>query len=128
METSSKRKWQIRAAVLAIFLVGALAGALALNVYHHRRPWNPRDGRRDRFEQIINRLDLSAEQRAQVEQIMKDARAQFIQIQQETQPRLGSVRQQTDDRMKAVLSPQQWEQWQQMTHGARGRRPRDRRP
>ncbi|MGE0131781.1 MAG: periplasmic heavy metal sensor [Blastocatellales bacterium] len=127
MENNNKRKWQIRAAVLLIFLLGFLAGALSLNVYHRQRSSFPRgSGGRERYEQMINRLNLTTEQRTQVDQIMKDARARMIEIRKQSEPRIGEARQQTDERMKAVLTPEQWSQWQRMMSEMRERRRRER--
>ncbi|MGH9936580.1 MAG: periplasmic heavy metal sensor [Blastocatellia bacterium] len=120
MEDNSKRKWQIRAAVLLIFLLGFLAGALVLNIYHKRRYGPPRGA--GRYEQVIDSLNLTAEQKAQVEQIMKETRVRMIEIRRQSEPRISEVRQQTDERLKAVLTPEQWAQWQRMTSEIRGRR------
>jgi Spy/CpxP family protein refolding chaperone len=120
METNSKRKWQIRGAVALIFLLGFLAGALVLNFYHKRRPWPPRGA--GRYEQVINSLNLTAEQKTQVEQVMSEARARMIEIRRQSEPQIGAVRQQTDERLKSALTPEQWEQWQRMTGEMRRRR------
>jgi len=120
METNSKRKWQIRAAVALIFLLGFLAGALVMNIYYRQRSALPRGA--GRYEQVINSLDLTAEQKAQVERIMADARARMIEIFKQSEPQIGAVRQQTDERLKAVLTPEQWEKWRRMTSEMRGRR------
>lgn len=126
MEDNRKRKWQIRAAVLIIFLLGFLVGALTLNMYHRQRSSFPRGlGGRERYEQMINRLNLTTEQRAQVDQIMKDARARMVEIRRQSEPRVSEVRQQTDERLKAVLTPEQWSQWQRMTSEMRERRRRE---
>ncbi len=120
MEDSNKRKWQIRGAVLAIFLLGFLAGALTLNIYHNQRRGS--GGRNNQYEEAINRLNLTAEQNAQVDQIMKEARARIIEIRRQSGPRIREVRQQTDERLKATLTPEQWQKWQQITAELRGRR------
>lgn len=123
MEDNSKRKWQIRAAVLLIFLLGFLAGALVMNIYHKQRR---EAGRGDWYEQVINRLNLTAEQKTQVEQIMKEARAQMIEIRKQSEPRVSEVRRQTDERLKTVLTPEQWSQWRQLTSERRERWRRER--
>ena len=48
MENKEQRKWQIRGAVLLIFLLGFLAGALTLNIYYHNRPPSFAGPRRER--------------------------------------------------------------------------------
>ena len=120
METNSKRKWQIRSAVALIFLLGFLAGALVLNIYYRQRSALPRGV--GRYEQVVNSLDLTPEQKAQVERIMTEARARMIEIRRQSEPHIGAVRQQTDDRLKAVLTPDQWDQWRRMTSEMRSRR------
>jgi Spy/CpxP family protein refolding chaperone len=120
MEENSKRKWQIRAAVALIFLLGFLAGALVLNIYNRRQSGAPFGA--GRYERIIESLDLTPEQKAQVEQVMNDARARMIEIRKQSSPRFREVRQQTDERMKTILTPEQWSQWQRMTSEMRGRR------
>lgn len=121
METNSKRAWQIRAAVLAIFVLGFAAGALTSRTYYARQAGPSVEGRRDRFAQMLDRLNLTTEQRGQVEQIFKDSRARVIDVRKESEPRFAEVRQQTDERLRAVLTPQQWEQWQQMAGEMRKR-------
>ena len=120
METNSKRKWQIRGAVAVIFLLGFLAGALVLNIYHKGRSPLPRGP--GRYEQVINSLNLTPEQKTQVEQIMSEARARMIEIRKQSEPQIGLVRQETDDRLKAALTPEQWAQWRRMTGEMRRRR------
>lgn len=122
MENSSKRKWQIRGAVLAIFVLGFVAGALTITAYQAGRGRLPSESRRDRYEQLLDRLNLTAEQRPQVEQIMRDSRTELIKMRKESEPRFVELRRQTDERLQAILTRQQWEQWQQLGSEMRRRR------
>ena len=110
MDKSSKNKWQVRAAALLIFLLGFTAGALALNAYrawaHVRRP--------DQFAQMLERLHLSAEQRTQVQQIFGDTREQLQALRRESAPRVAEIRRKADERLQQVLTPEQWQRFQQM--------------
>jgi Spy/CpxP family protein refolding chaperone len=124
MENNGKGRWNIRAAVVGVFLLGFLAGALSMNVYSARFSRSPREPRGERFEQMLDRLNLTADQRTQVEQIMKDSRSQIVETRRQSEPRYKEIRKQTDERVQTVLSPQQWQQWQQMTKEMRGRRSR----
>jgi len=125
MENSLNGKWNIRAAVMGVFVLGCLAGALSMNVYRAQFSRFPREPHGGRFEQILDRLKLTADQRTQVEQIMKDSRSQIVEIRRQSEPRYKEIRKQTDERLQTALSPQQW---QQMTHETRGRRSRGFRP
>jgi Spy/CpxP family protein refolding chaperone len=81
---------------------------------------------------MIDRLNLTQDQRTQVDSIFEDARKQLAELRQESEPRFREVRKNTDERLQAVLTPEQWEQFQQMTSRrgrpfGRGRRGGDRR-
>ena len=124
MENNGKGRWSIRAAVVGVFLLGCLAGALGMNIYRTQFSRFSREPRGERFEQMLNRLNLTADQRTQVEQIMKDSRSQILDMRRQSEPRYKEIRKQTDERLQAVLTPEQWQQWQQMTNEMRGRRRR----
>ncbi len=119
MENSLNGKWKIRAAVVGVFLLGCLAGPLSMNVYRAHFSRSSREPHGERFEQMLDRLKLSADQRTQVEQIIKDSRSQIVEIRRQSEPRYKEIRKQTDERLQTVFSP---EQWQQMTQEMRGRR------
>lgn len=131
MESSHKTKWQVRIAILVIFAFGFVAGALSWNAYRVWRPSSLTEGRRDRYEQMLERLKLNPDQRAQVEKIFSDTRAQLIEVRQQSEPRVREIRKQTDERLQAVLTPEQWERFQRMKDELRdrsryGREPRGR--
>jgi hypothetical protein len=124
MDETSKSKWRIRVAALVIFLLGFSAGALALNVYKRWDRASLATPRRERFEQMLNRLQLSSEQKVQVDQILGDARSQLQALRKESEPRFEEIRRQTDERLQKVLNPDQWKQFQQERDELRSRSPR----
>ena len=126
MDRISKNRWQIRAAALVIFLFGFAAGALAFNAYHRWTGAGMQDPRQG-LERMLDRLQLSAEQKTQVRQIFSETREQLQALRKESEPRVSEIRRQTDERLQKVLTPEQWKQFQQMrdeTH-SRGRRGRE---
>lgn len=130
METSSKNKWQIRLAVLLIFVIGFVGGAVTMKIY--RDKVNAGYGSRGSyrgfgFERTMSRLNLTPEQKTQVEEIFNDARSKLIELRKDMGPKFGDVRRETDERLRAVLTPEQWEQFQQVVNENRGRRGRGRR-
>jgi Spy/CpxP family protein refolding chaperone len=131
MDSNAKSKWQVRLAVLILFVVGFIAGGLATNIYRARQ-WSPRGGGRGGFEQMLDKLNLSPEQRTQVDGIFEDARKQLTELRNESEPKFRQVRQNTDERLQSVLTPEQWEQFQKMTekrrHGRGGPRREGGRP
>lgn len=126
MDATRKSKWQVRVAAIVIFLLGFAAGALALNAYKRWSRTGVEASRQNRFEQMLDRLQLSADQKTQVHQILGDTRSQLQALRKESEPRLGEIRRQADERLQKVLTPDQWKQFQQerdefRTRGRRGR-------
>jgi Spy/CpxP family protein refolding chaperone len=119
MDNIAKNRWQVRVAAAIIFVLGFTAGILALNVY---RGLARERGPRDRFEQLSDRLNLNADQKAKVQQIFGDTREQLRALRKESEPRMNEIRRQADERLQQVLTPEQWQQFQTMQGEMRGRR------
>ena len=123
MENIIRSKWQLRLAAVIIFLLGAAAGVLALRTYY---AWSGtiREPRHVRFERMLDRLQLNADQRTQVRQIFDDTRGRLGALRKESEPRVDEIRRQADERIQQVLTLEQWQQFQQMIKEARssGRR------
>ena len=124
METIQKNKWQVRVAAVLVFVLGFAAGALAISAY---RGWarsraSGAGPRHERFEKMLDRLQLSNEQRTEVHKILTETRDQLNALRKESEPRFGAIRQQADERMQKVLTPEQWKQFQQERDSMRGRR------
>jgi Spy/CpxP family protein refolding chaperone len=120
MNNASRNRWQVQLAALIIFVLGFTAGILALNVY---RGW-ARPG--NRFEELSERLQLTADQKTKVQQIFSDTREQLRAVYQETEPRVEEIRRQADGRLQTVLTPEQWQRFQRLREERRrrGRGPR----
>jgi Spy/CpxP family protein refolding chaperone len=115
MDSKTRRKWEVRLAVLILFVAGFLAGGLAMNLYRSRE-WSPRSGGRGSFEHMLERLSLTQDQKAEVDKIFEDARKQLNELRKESEPKFRQVRKNTDERLQAVLTKEQFEQFQRMTH------------
>lgn len=126
MDTTRKSKWQVRVAAIVIFLLGFAAGALALNAYRAWSRTRVEASRQERFEQMLDRLQLSSDQKTQVHQILADTRARLEALRKGSEPQVNEIRQQTDERLQKVLTSEQWKRFQQerdevRTRGRRGR-------
>lgn len=121
----TKSKWQLRLAAVVIFLLGMAAGALAPRAYD---VWfeTDRQSRQDRFGRVIDRLQLSAEQQTQVRQIFDETRRRLYALRRESDPRVNEIRRQADERLQQVLTPEQWQQFQQIMDEGRSSRRRGR--
>ena len=123
MDTVTKNRWQVRVAALIIFVLGFTAGILALNVY---RGWVRGGGPGNRFDELAERLQLTADQKTKVQEIFGDTREQLRAVRRETEPRMEEIRRQADGRLQTVLTPEQWQQFQRLRdeRQRRGRGPR----
>ena len=119
MNELAKNRWQVRIAAMIIFVLGFAAGILALNVYRGFARGGPP---RDRFEVLAERLDLNADQKTKVQQILGDTREQLRALHRESEPRVNEIRSQADTRLQEVLTPEQWQKFQTMRNEMRGRR------
>lgn len=120
METTTKRKWQVRVAALVVFVLGFTAGALAFTGYQR---WARRsaDANKQSFSKMLDTLQLSGEQKTQVEQILGDTREQLRALRKESEPRFEEIRRQADERLQKVMTPEQWQKFQQSRNEFRGR-------
>lgn len=112
MNNVAKNKWQVRLAAAIIFVLGFTAGILALNVYRGLA----RDGRGpgNRMDELAERLNLTPDQKARVQEIFNDTREQLRAVRRESEPKLDEIRRQADGRLQTVLTPAQWEQFQKI--------------
>jgi Spy/CpxP family protein refolding chaperone len=120
MNTVAKNRWQVRVAATIIFVLGFAAGILALNVY---RGW-ARNGPGNRFDELSERLQLNADQKTKVQQILGDSREQLRALRKESEPKVNEIRRQADGRLQSVLTPEQWQQFQSIREDMRHRRGR----
>jgi Spy/CpxP family protein refolding chaperone len=119
MDRIKKGKWQVRVAALVVFILGFAAGALVFTAYQRWSRNHERGG--NRFEQMLNSLDLTAEQKTQVHQILVDTRQQLQNLRKESEPRFEEIRRQADERLQKVMTPEQWQNFQQKRSEMRGR-------
>ena len=121
MNVANKSKWQVRVAAMVIFLLGFAAGALALNGYKRWGRSNAEASRQNRFDRMLDTLQLNPDQKTQVHQILGDTRQQLQALKKESEPRVAEIRRQADERLQKVLTPDQWNQFQQERDKLHGR-------
>jgi len=133
MESINSEKWRVRLSIVAIFLLGFIAGGLAVNLYRpgkansvDNRP--PSGFHHGGFEGIIKSLNLDDHQKQQVEQILGDTRQRLQEVHRASAPQLAEIRKQTRERLKTVLTEDQWNQFQQAIKEREERQDRGDRP
>ncbi len=114
MNTDFKNQWQIRAATLSIFLLGFLAGGLALNAYHL---WFTAGGKQptkqEQYDKAFSRLGLSDEQKTEVQKTVGEIRGKIQQLRLESEPKMQEIRAQNDEKLQRILTPEQWKKFQE---------------
>ncbi len=118
MEPIKISRWQARAAVVVLFLLGFAAGVLSLELY--RSKWT--SVAPVRLEQLSKRLNLTESQLKQTQEILKNARVRLSAIHSEAQPKIVEIRKMTRRQLRSVLTPEQWRQLQRMMRESRARR------
>jgi Spy/CpxP family protein refolding chaperone len=114
MEIISSNKWQLRVATIIVFLLGFCAGGLSLHLYEGRYTAASESRQHRRFGEIFEQLNLTAAQRVAVEKIMNDARTKFKELHQQSEPQVEAIRNDVKAQMEKVLTPPQWQQFQQL--------------
>jgi len=111
-------------AVIALFLLGTVAGALGYQAFLFHQLRQPGGvaawGARLLASDLKRRLDLTPEQEAQVEHILADSRAESAQLHREMRPRARAILDRAHARISAVLTPRQraeFERFREQRHG-----------
>lgn len=99
---------------MSIFLLGFVAGAIALNAYHLWFGAGNQPSKRERFNEVINQLNLDEAQKAEVQKIMVETRDKIQRHRQESEPKMQEIRSETDAQLQKLLTPEQWEKFRQL--------------
>lgn len=113
MNIESKSKWQIRLATLGIFVIGFIAGAFALNAYYLWFGAAKQPTKQERYEDAFNRLGLNESQKTEIQKVFGETRENIQKMRQESEPRLQEIRSQNDEKLQRILTPEQWQAFQQ---------------
>jgi len=123
MERSGKRNRIVGRAILAVALALALAGVAALSAQARGTDWGGRDPSPDRAAaRMAERLGLSAEQKAQIQEILTQGHAKRTEIREEGRKKMASLREETEKRLSGVLTPEQMTKLRQFREERRDRR------
>lgn len=114
MNSESKNKWQIRAATLMVFLLGFVAGALAINAYHLWAGASAPTVKQKRYDQIFNQLNLTDAQRGEIQKVVGETREQLQKLREESEPRVQIIRGRAEEKFERILTTEQWRDFEQI--------------
>jgi len=112
-------------AVLGLFLLGVVVGILGAHLYYARQLQRP--GRfpmmatqffADRLE---HQLELSPEQRAEIEKILRDSRKEAEALRLEVGPRARRIMEVAQSEIEEILTPEQREKLAELRRHHQGR-------
>jgi Spy/CpxP family protein refolding chaperone len=119
MNSDNSNKWRIRAATLSIFLLGAMAGAFALNAYNLWFGNHQPQTREARFQRLSNELELSQPQTIEVQTIFNETREKMQALRKEDEPKVQEIRGAADEKLKKTLTQDQWDKFAKMRDAKR---------
>ena len=119
MDKENSFNWKIRIATLSIFLLGFVAGALALNAYHVWFSAASSNTRQHRFEKMLEPVQLSDQQKTDVQKIMGETREEFKNL--PPNPQMQEIRNRADEKLKKVFTTEQWDRFQQIRNEERNK-------
>lgn len=114
----SRTRLKVWLVVVGVFALGLLTGASLSSAYRLRadhRGGRGRAERRDKdiFERMRRDLNLSDEQAGQVRAILEETREEYHALRSECRPRYDAARQKGRERIRALLTPEQRQKFDQ---------------
>jgi Spy/CpxP family protein refolding chaperone len=114
------------AVLIAVLFAGCIFGAVGLRFWERRLPgdrgfpYSSRDqGRPDR---LVERLQLTPEQQAQLKAILEDSRRQIHDGRLEMEQKMSVIRAQTNGKIAAILNDEQKKKFEQFLKEGESRR------
>jgi Spy/CpxP family protein refolding chaperone len=113
--------------VVGLFVIGILIGSLGAHLYYSHRLLQPDGppgmGGKIFMDRLLTRLDLTPEQRREIEEILDESHARADEFRRSMAPEVRALMEQTHERLLAVLTPEQREIFEEMrrTHHQRAR-------
>ena len=111
--------------VVAVFVVGVAIGIVGTHLFYaqeFRRPGGPPGLMGRSFvDRLEGHLDLTGDQRRQIDGILERSHEEAEMLRHEMQPRLRELFETTGAEIDAILTPEQQEKFRQLRESQRGR-------
>jgi uncharacterized membrane protein len=117
---TNRRKAQL--IIIATFLFGTVVGASGHYLLSRQSLINQSAPPQTTLDKITRAVGLSAEQRTQVDQMLKDSRGQQGDLLAPIKPQLTEIRMQCRERIRSILSPEQQALYDKWNHEQDARR------
>lgn len=112
-------RWKAIVSIIAVFLLGALAGAIvAQRIYQQRIEGIIRGEPRTTKEFIVRRLNrelhLDAAQLEQLKAIVQETHTEMRNVRKRFRPQLEEILARSQDKIRAILRPDQLERYEKI--------------
>ncbi len=125
MDSNTNSQTKARVIVVSVFVIGFVAGALALNLYQRLTSSSNKDMPHNGTEFLVKRMNdkvgLTSEQQEQIKKILDETNDKYRDIRKDMEPRIkdfeprfNTVRQESRDRIRALLTLDQLPKYEQM--------------
>ena len=111
MDSEKKSIFQIRLIAVSIFVFGVITGIGGL--YSYQSIFSPatQPTMREKYQEAFSKLDMTPEQRTEVQKIVGQLKEKLSALRAEAQPRVQEIRAESDAKLQKVLTPEQWEKF-----------------
>jgi Spy/CpxP family protein refolding chaperone len=117
------KKWKVVIGIIAVFILGAVAGGVVGHGICWNRPhWGEIHPREEVVRKLSHKLHLDDAQKAQVEVIVNDAHNQMREMRRETQPKIDSIMGNAQAKIRAILRPDQKAEFEKLIAKWKARR------
>lgn len=114
MENNSKFNWQVRTAALSVFMLGFIAGALALNGYQVWFGGAAPPTKQQQYQKVFEQLSLTDSQKVEIQKIVGDMRQEIQNVKKGNDPQFQEIRSRSNEKFKQIMTPEQWEKFQKL--------------
>ncbi len=123
---TNKRKAQ--SIIIATFVIGIIVGAAGQYLVTHQslsKSNNSSNSSKETLDDLTRSINLTKEQRNQVEQFLADSRQQSQELRNQMRPQYNAIRDATRKRISSLLSPDQQSLFEKWTRDLDAKREHD---
>jgi Spy/CpxP family protein refolding chaperone len=106
-------KLKVWLVLVVVFLLGSITGAAITGLYRLRAGSDRAEKSADRFDRMSRELSLTEDQRKQVSGILDETRNEYKSLRAELRPRFEEPRQKARARIRALLTAEQQQKFDQ---------------
>ena len=120
------KRWQALLALAGLFLLGTVAGSLGAHLYYARALDRPPPGPPPIFGRFMGprlerALDLTPEQADQLRRVLEEGRREAEAMRREMAPRMREMMARSEERIRAILTPEQLQRFDELQRRHRRR-------